>query len=269
MAFFSLINRIPLFLLFGLTLAYVFLAIGAGMRLGELARKGSTDQESIGSVVGASLALVAFMLAFTFNMAANRFDVRKQLLLEEMNSIGTTYLRTGLLPHPYREVTRELLREYVDLRVRVSRQEIALTEAIVLAESVQQKLWTVVTTMVDGETASLSQVMFIESLNEMIDLQTQRETVGLQYRIPDTIWVALYAVTGLGMLILGYQFGRPHMRNIQVNVLLAIAFSFVIMLIADLDRAEEGTVRLNNQPLYELQQRLQVSSSLLLSPSYL
>jgi hypothetical protein len=48
-------------------------------------------------MVAATLAL----LAFTFGMAASRFDVRRGLVIDEANAIGTTYLRAGLLPEPF------------------------------------------------------------------------------------------------------------------------------------------------------------------------
>jgi hypothetical protein len=35
-------------------------------------------------------------------MAASRFDARKSLIQEEVNTIGTTRLRAELLPPPYR-----------------------------------------------------------------------------------------------------------------------------------------------------------------------
>lgn len=252
----SLINRTPLPVLFILTLVFVLVTLGVGMRLGGLVLKRSVGVETVGSVVTATLAMLAFMLAFTFNMAASRLDVRKQLLLDEVNSIGTTFLRAGLLPPPYVTEIRKSLREYVDLRVSQLRGELSMADTISKSEVVQEEIWLQVEKMLGDRSASISQSLFIQSLNEMIDIQTQRVTVGLQFRIPDTIWVALYVILGLAMLTVGYQFGRPHERHVLINTLLAIAFSSVILLIADLDRASEGTVLLNPQPVFDLQQRL-------------
>jgi len=50
-------------------------------------------------------------------MAASRFDTRKALTLDEANVIHTTYLRAGLLSEPQRMDIRNLLREYVKVRV--------------------------------------------------------------------------------------------------------------------------------------------------------
>ena len=71
-------------------------------------------------LVGSVLGLLAFLLAVTMTMASDRFDTRRALVLEETNSIGTTYLRAGFLDEPYAGDIRELLREYVPLRITVN-----------------------------------------------------------------------------------------------------------------------------------------------------
>ena len=68
------------------------------------------------AIVGAILGLLAFMLAFTFSLAASRFEARRQGVLDEANAIGTTYLRARFLPQPQRDEAARLLREYVDVR---------------------------------------------------------------------------------------------------------------------------------------------------------
>ena len=76
----------------------------------------------IGSVVGGTLGLLAFLLASTFGMAASRFDTRRQLLLDEVNAIGTCYLRADLVTQPERVEIRKRLREYVHLRAEAVKQ---------------------------------------------------------------------------------------------------------------------------------------------------
>jgi hypothetical protein len=63
------------------------------------------------------LGLLAFLLAFTFGMAASRFELRRELVLDEANAIGTAYLRAALVPEPHRTEIRTFLRDYVDSRL--------------------------------------------------------------------------------------------------------------------------------------------------------
>jgi len=90
-----------------------------GLYLKERAVK--VSDAPVGSVVGASLGLLAFMLAFTFQIVDNRYNERKKLLLDEVTTIRTTYLRAGLIPEPYKSGTRKLLIEYIDLRAAVAK----------------------------------------------------------------------------------------------------------------------------------------------------
>jgi len=251
-------DRLSLSAVFLLTIVFVVLAIAVGTGLARIGRQWSDGEggEAIGSVVGATLGLVAFIMAFTFGMTASRYDARKQLLLEEANAIGTTYLRAGLLAEPFPTEVRALLREYVGLRLRLAREPDTIAQAIARSEEIQDRLWSQVEQMSRSTPPSVLQVLFVQSLNEMIDLQTKRVTVGRQYRVPGTIWLALYLVSALAMIAVGFHFAQSRHRQILVSLILAIAFSSILVLIADLDRAAEGTVRVSQQPLIDLQRRL-------------
>ena len=110
----SALDAIPLWALFILTLFLVLLSIEGGYRLGRyrLTRSEHEKEAPVGAMVAAMLGLLAFMLAFTFGLAAQRFDTRRQVLLDEANAIGTTYLRAAMLPERGEEL-RSLLRKYV------------------------------------------------------------------------------------------------------------------------------------------------------------
>jgi hypothetical protein len=86
-----------------------------GLPRGEPAAKGS----QLGVVEGGILAVLGLLLGFTMSMAVTRFEVRKQLVLDEANAnaIGTSYLRTRLLPAPESTEIANLLREYVAVRL--------------------------------------------------------------------------------------------------------------------------------------------------------
>ena len=96
----TVLDVLPLWGVFLAVLVLVLAAIEGGYRLGNYRHRqsGGEKEAPVGAMVGATLGLLAFMLAFTFGMAAERFDTRKQLVLDEANAIGTTYLRTAMLP---------------------------------------------------------------------------------------------------------------------------------------------------------------------------
>lgn len=109
----SYIDALPLWALFLISVGIVLLSIELGWRIGNYRRQQiqKDGNRAISATVGATLGLLAFLLAFTFGMAANRFDTRKQVVIQEANSIGTTYLRVDFLPEGLRNHARSLLRE--------------------------------------------------------------------------------------------------------------------------------------------------------------
>src|SRR5215813_2646986 len=135
------IDVLPLWALFIVILLVVLFSVEFGYRLGKYRRSRREEEKEapLGTMVGATLGLLAFILAFTFGLAAARFDNRRQVLLDEANAIGTTYLRAGMLPERGEQI-RGLLRDYVSTRLGAVRSG-NIAEGIRQSESIQQKLW--------------------------------------------------------------------------------------------------------------------------------
>ena len=202
-------------------------------------------------MANASLALLAFLLTFTFGFAASRLEVRRTILLDEVNAIGTTYLHAGTLPDAEAAQARGLLREYVDSRLEVVRTG-KLEEGIQQWEELQKRLWESAAALARANPTSIAIGLYLQTLNEMIDLHTTRLNESVRVRIPVTIWAALYAVTVIAMVEMGYQTGLSGKRRPLSVPAFALAFAVVIYLITDLDRPQAGMIRVSQQPLLEL-----------------
>jgi hypothetical protein len=135
----SSLDALPLWGLLMAILLLVLLSIEGGYRLGQYRRRRSEEEKEapVGAMVGATLGLLAFILAFTFGLAAARFDTRRQVLLDEANAIGTTYLRAGMFPDR-RDAIRALRRDYVDTRLEAVRSG-QVTEGVLVKRG-QSKL---------------------------------------------------------------------------------------------------------------------------------
>ncbi|RPI80464.1 MAG: DUF4239 domain-containing protein, partial [Planctomycetaceae bacterium] len=213
---------------------------------------------SVGSMVASILGLLAIMLAFTFNLAASRFDARRQVVLEEANAIGTTWLRARLLPEPQRSEIADLLRDYVD--ARVSHVDYSTIDArLARSEELQELIWSRGVTAAESAPQSIMTGLFLQSLNEVIDLHAKRVMVGLRSRLPLILWVALFSLVIVGMLSVGYQAGLSGTRRSPAEFLLAISFAVVLLLIVDLDRAHAGLLRVDKHALIDLQRSMQTA----------
>lgn len=244
--------------MFFIPLFIVLLSIFLGQRYGIYRSKKSAELQltPVGSAVGATFGLLAFMLAFTFQIVSNRYDSRKELLLTEVTNIRTTYLRAGLIPEPYRLNTKNLLIEYVDLRVELARNPSSLEMAMFRSEQILDSLWNYTETLAEQDRSSEVYALFTSSVNDLIDNYNHRVTITLEYRLPVMVLLVLFIITFLSMLSLGYQFGISGKGSFRINLLLAIVFAVVIFLILALDRPETGIAKLNQKPMITLQNQL-------------
>ena len=252
----TILDKLPLWGVGLLTLGLVLAAIRIGRIAGmaSVRRKVDEDHGPVGSVVAAVLGLLAFMLAFTFGISASRFDARKGLLLDEVNAIGTLATRAELLPDPHGKASLELIRRYVEIRASLPGVT-DIQKAIADSEAIQDQLFSEAKAAMgkmDGEIFT----SYLESLNLVMDLHTSRVTVALQYRIPGMIWLGLFLVTGISMAGVGYQMGLSKKSSLFIQLCLAVAFSWVVLLIATLDRTREGSITVSQQPMIELKKKL-------------
>jgi hypothetical protein len=252
------LDAIPLWALFLACGALLFAAVEGGYRLGRWRGSLVSDEKEqpVGTMVASILGLVALVLGFTFSLAASRFDARRMAVLDEANAIGTTYLRSRMLPEPQRTNVANLLREYVEARVR-GVQENHVAEAIARSEVLHGMLWTEATSAAQANQDSIMTGLFIQSLNQVIDLHATRVFVGLRSRIPVVIWIGLFSLAMLGMAAVGYQAALAATRRSPAMLGLVLAFAVVLLLIADLDRGQEGLLRVSQQSLIDLQTSIQ------------
>lgn len=254
------LDLIPLWCFLPLAMAIGVLSVEGGYRFGKWRHERSLNEkeEPVAAMVASILGLLAFMLAFTFSMAAARFDERRHAVLEEANAIGTTWLRTQLLPEPERTATNDLLRRYTELRTQPMEVD-RIAELIVESEKLQQELWSHATAAAGKDPHSIMTGLFLESLNISIDMHGTRVFAGLQSRIPVTIWLALFSLTILGLASVGYQSGLSATQRSPEMPILTLAFAGVLFLIVDLDRGHEGLLRVNQQAMINLRNSMQAA----------
>ena len=83
------------------------LAVELGYRLGRSRQRRTPTEpnEPVTTMVGTTLALLAFLLVFLIGLTHDRFENLRRLVLAEATAIETTYLRAGYLAEADRQVT--------------------------------------------------------------------------------------------------------------------------------------------------------------------
>lgn len=98
--------------------------------------------------------------------------------------------------------------------------------------------------------------LFIDSLNETLDLQASRLAAAAYGRLPDSIWATLFVLVFFGMGSVGYQLGIINNRCWPITYSLVISFAIVMTMISDLDRPLEGFLRASKAPLRDLAKKI-------------
>jgi hypothetical protein len=257
MRLYTLLDDFPLLAIFVATVAIILLSFECGFRAGRW-RSGRPNHEQevvVRSEVGGMLGLVTFILAIMFWIAAAHFDATRQALLNEANVIKTVYLRADLLSEPHRAEIRNLLREYVDIRLEAFRSG-KIDQAIARSEELHSRLWLQATASRETTPNAVFAVQFIQSLNELMAIHTRRVIVGMEFRIPNIIWIVLYVITALTAASIGCHAGLTGARKPLVAIALVLIFSVVILLIADLDNPRRGALKVSQQALIDLRRTM-------------
>jgi hypothetical protein len=257
MRFQQLIDSLPIV---GVFVAFTIVALitaELGYRLGRWWQDRTPEEKEgpTSMIVGSLLALMAFLLAITMGMASDRFNTRRGIVLAEANSVGTTYLRAGYLPEPASSEIRDLIREYVPLRI-VTNDRADVRVRMARSVEIQAKLWSIAEGLARATPDSDVLALFIDSLNQTIDLHETRVVAGLYARVPETVLILLLLGSALTLGMVGYDAGLTHQRSPVAAVVLIAVLGAVITLVVDLDRPREGFLTVSQQPLIDLQEQI-------------
>jgi hypothetical protein len=217
----------------------------------------SIEKADIALILGAVLTLVALLLGFTYAMSQGRFETRRQLVVEEANAIGTTFLRAKALPEPRSSQIQELLRQYTALRVETASMTDYTPEKIHEADNRSKQLhvliWSHAVALAKENPNPVTSI-FLQTLNEMIDLHSKR-LAAFRNRVPLSIYLVLFIVLVIALWLVGYYFGRKQRARILTTLVVLLVTS-VMWLIMDLDDPVHGIIRASQQSLIELHQDL-------------
>lgn len=207
-------------------------------------------KEQMATIRDGLFILVSLLLGFTLTLAAARFVERRSLLVEEGISIGTTYLRASTLAQPYRDHSKQLLREYVDTRLELDNVGVdaaRFNAALNRSKRLQEELWLDAATVAQNDRTAITAV-YVNSLNETIDLHEKR-VAAFENRVPQPIWLLIMSTSVIAVFTRGSTLTSRFWLTL---ILVPITIAIVVALIADLDTPSRGLIRLDQQIMQRL-----------------
>lgn len=253
------LDFVPAWLLCLLLVCLFWAAVELGYKLGDRRQRATEYVDEgrsaqAGIVLGALLTVASLMLAFTFSMAGGQFDARRTLVIEDVNAIGTAFLRAEHLPEPQRTRSRRLWVAYVDGRDTLFRDFVPA--ALKKALEQQESLWKEVSGLAREQRDPILAI-YIQAMNEVIDLHTKRVNAQNWMRLPDMILLVLAMLSTATMLLTGYLLGLRQKRYGLPTALMILIYATIYLIVIDLDRPRRGMFTINQKPMIELQASMQ------------
>lgn len=203
----------------------------------------------LGQVLTSVLGLLALLVAFTFGLALNRYETRRELVVAEANALGTAYLRTTLLEQPDR--VRVLLRAYAAERIRYgSTSGRPQVEARARALRLQEAIWTEANAQLRPVRGTSTVILQLAPLNEAFDLASSR-AAALAARIPSTVLLVLWLYAAVSAAVLGYSIGGRKQLHRASSLVMFGLLTLAMGIILDLDRPRGGSIHVPQTPMTE------------------
>jgi len=242
----------------------LLLTIGSAMAASQVNRSllrgpDRLSEAQQGYVVSSVYALLGLLVAFTFQVAVERYQARRHLVIEDATAIQALYLKSQLLPEPHRSTLSNLLVSYAENHVALAKarsKDPNGPQLLQRNEMLLHEIWRVVIpAFASVKTLDFSS-SFVDSAAEVVRINSER-MAARRPPIPTTILVILLVYTIVAAGVLGSVMkGR---RGIEVSVILIALNILALLLVMDINRPVEGTIREPQEPMERMVQMLQAN----------
>lgn len=232
-------------------LAGALLACEAGHQLGSrLGPRDEVFQKQFAVIRGATLALVGFLVAFSFSGAAARYVDRLDIIVKEANALGTAYLRSDVLTQPSRDRLKDILRQYTADRLDLLDNPDTALQASRLARvgDFHRRMWEAGLNGTEGQPQLT--LLVLPALNEVIDLHTTHLSAALRH-VPLPILTLLIASSALALGLTGFGNGMAGRRFPVLNFVYGAILASALWMTIDLDHSRQGMIQASIRPIAE------------------
>jgi hypothetical protein len=219
---------------------------GAHFRQMQREQLEKDDHDDFALLLGSTLTLLGLIIGFTFSMALTRYDQRKNYEEQEANAIGTEYIRVDLLPAADAAKLRAILVDYLHQRIinYTTRNEDLLRQINAETSRLQSEMWSAVTTPVVAQPSPVM-ALALAGMNDVINSQGYTQAAWWN-RVPNAAWALLIAISIFCNLLIGYG---AHRNSPFRFLILPIALSLSLFLMADIDSPRGGIIHVHPQNL--------------------
>lgn len=250
-----LLYRMPIAATLVVFILILLAALECGFRFGLRRRVLWKDVHSEagggGLVQNATLALLGLLIAFTYGFTVSHYETRKRDVIDEANALGTAFLRAGLEKERGGLELQMALLEYARTRVvtpdrsATAEDDQAMLERTLAAQS---KIWPATERVMKAGPVTPMEVSLMSSINEVIDMHTERVTTGFD-SLPQVVFWTLLFIAAVAVMIGGFTAGLSGLMCRYRMFAFILVLAATIQLIVDFDRSMRGFISISQKPM--------------------
>jgi hypothetical protein len=247
------LSDVSLVLFGALVAAILFASNEIGYRIGvrRAQRRPAGEQEhiGIGTITAGMLGLLAFTLSLTINIAQNRYEVRRGLVLQEANAVQAAWLRSKLVGGERGPPVTAMIEEFAKVQLAYVSSDRFEDEAGLTARktALEAQIWQAMQVLSREQPTNATSGLVL-ALIEMFGA-ARAERFAFASQVPANMTWMLMAGSVLAIGALGYHLRASGSRQIVLTTLLLVMWAGGIVLIADLNRPRIGGIRVDPAPL--------------------
>jgi hypothetical protein len=249
------------FVFFSLGVAATFfvsslLLLNFGRLLGlKYLRQDGGSMAGLTTVEGAVFALIGLLLAFTISGGLQRFDDRRQLVIQEANAVTTASDRLSLFEGDISRNLQSKLKEYVRARVELYQMphDFSLWQHAELFSGEQQDkiikfksdVWDTAVTACPQNNYKPACGLALPALTNLFEVARLR--AGASEKHPPQIVYAMLFGLGLGgSLLAGFGMAAAKVRSWIHMVIFAATLTVTLYAVTDMEYPRLGLIRIEN-----------------------
>jgi len=215
----------------------------------------TANMAGLTTVEGAVFALIGLLLAFTISGALQRFDERRQLVIQEANAASTAYDRLALFEGDVGRNLQTNLKDYVEARIDLFRMphDFSLWRRSELFSPEQQdKIVDLKNQVWDAMVAACPQASFRPACAQAVPalaslFEVARLRLGASEKHPPQIvYVMLFGLGLGGSLLAGFGMAAATARSWIHMLIFAATLTVTLYVVTDMEYPRLGLIRVEN-----------------------
>jgi len=234
------------------TFAILGFITGRSNRNRKIASGEEVDLRAGEASLGAIMALLGLLLAFSFGSALSLLESRKSDIITEANALGTAFLRADFFPEPSRSELKAALQDYAQTRIIPESDGIFTVEDarafIERSLAAQERLWPVTLAGTVEPLPPAIATFVAGSVNDVLDAHQVRMR-SLSVPVSELSQVIVVVTALAALFLLGNRAGIAGRTLTWRTHIFAGLLILVMLTVLDVQRTSHGLIRVDQSAL--------------------